>query len=128
MQPTPAVTMNGFDVDSGVTGRSSGPMPESDTAAQALITASTPHQRSRRRRITHSADAGAEPKSDDAATKKDATARPTGVAITKPAFFPATITPGVASACSARKPALVRKASETRYTRGSFRCRAASPV
>jgi hypothetical protein len=40
-------------------------------------------------------------------------ATPTGVAIAKPVLLLASKTPGVARACSARKPADDRKASET---------------
>ena len=45
----------------------------------------------------------------------------------KPAFFFSSSTPGVASACSARKPALVTNARETRNSRASPSLRAASP-
>ena len=57
------------------------------------------------------AEAEGERSSADAAAKMLAIARPTGVATTKPAFFFSSRTPGVASACSARKPALVTNAS-----------------
>ncbi len=66
--------------------------------------------------------------SADAAAKSDARSRPTGVAITNPAFGESTSTSGVASACRARKPAAVRNASETRKSRASARRLAASPV
>jgi hypothetical protein len=64
----------------------------------------------------------------DSAANSPARRRPIGDAIWKPAFLPATRTPGVASACRTRNPALDRKASETRKTRASRRRDAASPM
>jgi hypothetical protein len=74
------------------------------------------------------AEADGERSTADAAAKMLAIARPTGVATTKPAFFFSSRTPGVASACSARKPALVTNARETRNRRASSSRRAASPA
>ena len=65
---------------------------------------------------------------DDQAANTAAIRSPTGVAITNPAFFPSSRTPGVASACSPRKPALERKAIDTRKSRASERREAASFV
>ena len=53
-----------------------------------------------------------------------ASSSPTGVASSKPAFFPRR-TPGVASACSPKKLALTMHASEMRRRRASRRRRAA---
>ena len=64
--------------------------------------------------------------SDEPAAKQLASTRPIGVAITKPTLRPSTSVPGVASACSPRKPAETRNASETRNARASRRRRAAS--
>ena len=61
----------------------------------------------------------------DAAAKTPASRSPTGVASSKPAFFPSR-TPGVASACRPRKPALAMSASEMRKSRASRRLRAAT--
>ena len=61
----------------------------------------------------------------EAAAKNDAMNRPTGVAMTNPAFGESSSTPGVASACRPRKPALARKDNETRTKRAS-RCRVAT--
>jgi hypothetical protein len=62
----------------------------------------------------------------ESAAKQPPRKSPTGVATTNPVFLPASSTPGVASACSARKPLLARKTSETRKTRASPRLRATS--
>ena len=58
------------------------------------------------------------------AAKAPASSSPTGVASSKPAFFPRR-TPGVASACSPKKLALTMHASEMRRRRASRRRRAA---
>ena len=64
----------------------------------------------------------------ETAARIEARNNPIGVAITKPVFFPSSSTPGVASACRARKPALVRNASPTKNTRASPRRLAASLI
>ena len=64
----------------------------------------------------------------DAAANPAASTSPTGVAIWNPAFGPSNRTAGVASAWSARNPALERSASETRNSRASPRWPAASLV
>ena len=45
---------------------------------------------------------------------------PTGVAIAKPMFGLSSSTPGVASACSSRNPAVDRNASEINVSRASW--------
>ncbi len=55
----------------------------------------------------------------DAAAKSAARTSPIGVATTNPAFGWSSSTPGVASACSPRNPALARNASEMRISRAS---------
>jgi hypothetical protein len=72
------------------------------------------------RRITAAA-AAVPSSSDERAAKTPPTSRPTGVAITKPAFAPPTRTPGVASAWRPRKPALAMNESEIRKSRASRR-------
>jgi hypothetical protein len=62
----------------------------------------------------------------DAAAKAEASNSPIGVASTKPAFGPPSTTPGVASACRPKKPALVSSTIETRNSRGSSLRRATS--
>ena len=64
----------------------------------------------------------------ESAASAPASTSPTGVAITKPRFGLSSRTPGVASACRARKPEAARNESETRWTRRSPRRRAATPV
>ena len=54
----------------------------------------------------------------EAAAKTDAMISPTGVAIANPTFASGSSTPGVARACSPRKPALARNAREIRTTPG----------
>ena len=54
-----------------------------------------------------------------AAAKTDAMINPIGVATVKPRFGWSRRTPGVASACSPRNPAVDRKASEMRVSRAS---------
>jgi hypothetical protein len=63
-------------------------------------------------------------RSPDATANTDAIASPTGWARSKPMFGWEIRMPGVASACRARNPAVVRKASETRNSRASV-CRRA---
>jgi hypothetical protein len=73
------------------------------------------------------AEASGDRSSALSAAKTPAIMRPTGVAITNPAFLWLRSTPGVARACSPRNPALVTNASETRKSRASPSRRAASP-
>src|SRR5215216_5449111 len=80
-------------------------------AAQAARAAMSALRMTVRRLISAAAVAGAK-SSADAAAKAPATSRPTGVAITKPVFLPLSRTPGVASACRPRKPALARNVIE----------------
>ncbi len=105
--------------------RSSGEIPVSDTTAQTTSSAARSPRRGpshlRIRSTPRSSRSSAEAAANAAARKS-----PIGVAITNPAFLSASTTPGVAKACSARKPALANKAIATRNSRGSSRCRAAS--
>ena len=65
---------------------------------------------------------------DEAAAKPAAMISPTGVAITNPTLRWSSSTPGVASACNARKPAPDRHASPTSTTRASARRHPASLI
>jgi len=102
-------------------------MAASETAAQTTIAMSSAFLSTRLRRIK-SADLSGLSSSEEAAAKPAPSRSPIGVAITKPLFGDSRRTPGVASACRPRKPALARKVSETRKSRASARRRAASLV
>jgi hypothetical protein len=107
-------------------GSLSTPSPPSEPAAQPAINRISPARIHRivlrlsaRRRSAITAEADA---------SSDASNKPTGVAMVNPWLGPASRTPGVASACRARKPALASSAKETRNSRASSRVAAASLV
>ena len=127
MTPTPATAPSGPPTSFGVTGLRSGGTLATETIAQATSTQTTIASSSRACRTIRS-DAGSPYSTAEAAAKAPATTRPIGVARTKPAFFPARMTPGVASACSPRKPALTANASPIRSSRPSRRRRALSVI
>lgn len=72
------------------------------------------------------ASVGASISMAESAASSEASSSPTGVASTKPPFGPPRTTPGVASACRARKPALVNSTMLTRNSRSSPLRRATS--
>ena len=105
-------------------GVSSGGSAASDTTAQAARAPPSPPSSSGAARST-AGPARRRARATSNAANPEATTSPTGVASSKPAFFPSR-TPGVASAWSPRKPALARHASETRNRRASRRRRPAA--
>ena len=112
--------------------RRAAPAPAGCRAAAARRARRAPTARARRRApraravraAAHAWPRARQSSSDETAANAEATTSPTGVASSKPAFLPSR-TPGVASACSPRKPALDRHASETRNSRASRRRRPA---
>ena len=123
--PIRANTPSAASASSGATVARSGGSSASDSTAHSASNPSTAPTSARAWRMIAS-EVRSGYSIAEAAASSPATTSPTGVASTNPALPFSSSTPGVASACSPRNPALARNASPISSSRASFRRRPAS--